>query len=191
MYDLAVAHVVWPVPSRFRTCSVSEWSVRGRVDYPEEWEQIKEWLTNFPRYLKLGQGMVLTGPAGTGKTMLASASLNYLYGHGFSVAYVRDGDLMHLLSPRYPSETETELLAYLQRSACVVVDDLGRTRAAPEEIEPFLRYRMDEGKPTLITMNNEVALSATLYSFLHEFVYVTLAGEDRRIHPLERADGEW
>jgi hypothetical protein len=106
------------------------------------------------------------------------------------VVFVRDGELTRLMHKLYPSDEDEELLAYLQRAACVVVDDLGRTAGTPSEIEPFLRYRFDEGKPTIVTVNDTVVLPATLHSFLHEFIFITFAGEDRRIHPLV-PDARW
>jgi DNA replication protein DnaC len=170
----------------------------GARDYPEEWHIAKGWVAGFRRYLidstdtaLRGHGLALVGETGTGKTMLAASMLNYLHDKGFSTAFVRDGDLARMLRVRYPTEEDLDTLSYLQRAACVVLDDLGRTPEAPEIIEPFLRYRMDEAKPTIITMNVSVPISATLESFLHEFTYITLVGIDRRVSPLEPDHGRW
>lgn len=138
-----------------------------------------------------GHGLVLAGETGVGKTMLASSFLNYLQTKGFSVAFVRDRDLLRLLGANFPSEEDQDLLGYLQRVACLVVDDLGRTTGAVEAVEPFLRYRMDEAKPTIVTMNTTVALTATLESLLHEYTFVTMVGPDRRKSPLEPDHARW
>jgi len=198
VYDLTHAHEVWPAPARFGTCTPATWARQGAADYPTEWAQAKTWLAAFRRYLidspdtqLRGHGLTLVGETGTGKTMLAASMLNYLNAKGFSVAFVRDGDLAKLLAVRFPTDEDTDLLAYLQRAACVVVDDLGRVAQSPETIEPFLRYRMDEAKPTIVTMNTMVPLSATLESFLHEHTYITFAGADRRKSPLEPHHGRW
>jgi hypothetical protein len=71
----------------------------------------------------------------------------------------------------------------------VVVDDALRGGGRSERVEPFLRYRMDEGKPTVVTMNNEVAPSRVLYSFFHEFTTVRFEGQD--VRKLRRIDGGW
>ena len=198
LYDLAHAHEVWPVPARFGTCTPADWARRGKVEYPEQWLTAKGWLAGFRRYLDdspyplvIGHGLVIVGPTGTGKTMLATSFLNYLRGKGFSTAFVRDFDLCKLLIQRYPDDEDEALLAMLQRAACIVVDDLGRTQGSVEVVEPFLRYRMDEAKPTIVTMNSNITLTATLESFVHEHTYIALAGVDRRVSPLEPDHARW
>jgi hypothetical protein len=196
--DLMQAHRVWPVPARFGTLQPTDWAKGGKRDHPEAWAQARAWLLSFRRYLMAspdtqlrGHGLVLVGETGVGKTMLAATFLNYLQGKGFSVAFVRDGDLMRLLQQQFPNDVDQELLSILQRAACCVLDDLGRTGGSTEVIEPFLRYRMDEAKPTIVTMNNAVPLSATLESLLHEFDYVNMTGVDRRKSPLEVHGARW
>jgi DNA replication protein DnaC len=198
VYDLAQAHAVWPVPSRFRTCTPRQWAKQGEADYPEQWTLARYWLSQFRRYLidspdpaLCGHGLALVGETGVGKTMLACSFLNYLHNKGFSVAFVRDGELARILRVRYPTEEEEDLLGVLQRCACLVLDDMGRMIENIEIIEPFLRYRMDEAKPTIVTMNSAVALTATLGSLLHEFTYVVFEGTDRRVSPLEPGHAGW
>jgi DNA replication protein DnaC len=163
-----------------------------------EWIAVRGWLSQFRRFLAdspwphlRGHGLVLVGETGVGKTMLACSLLNYLRGKGFSTAFVRDGELMRLLNTRFLDTDDEDALACLQRPACIVIDDVGRTAGAVETLEPFLRYRMDEAKPTIVTMNSAVALTATLESLLHEFTFVPFAGPDRRISPLEPDHGRW
>lgn len=198
MYDLAHAHEVWPIPSRFRTCTPAQWAAKGKVEHDLEWTVAKGWLSQFPRFLETspfshlhGHGLALVGETGVGKTMLACSFLNYLRGKGFSTAFVRDGDLYQLLMVRYPDDEQTDLLGYLQRSACVVIDDLGYHDRSVETVEPFLRYRMDEAKPTIVTMNTTVALTARMESLLHEFTYVVFTGTDLRKSPLEPDHARW
>jgi len=188
MIDTSQAHEIWPVPARFSKVLPRQWaSPRGGRDYPEEWAVVKTWLRFFPRYLRdaidpaeMGKGLLLIGEAGVGKTMLASSVLNFLRGHGHSVAFARDGDLHSLLTRTYLDTEDEERLLLLRRSACVVVDDMLRGGGRSEELEPFLRYRQDEGKPTVITMNDQVTLSPVLASFLHEYTRVSFKGEDVR-----------
>jgi hypothetical protein len=89
------------------------------------------------------------------------------------------------------SDEESERFWLLERCACVVMDDALRQGGTSELLEPFLRYRHDEGKPTIITMNDQVSVSAVLASFLHAFTNVLFAGEDRRIHPLGVDGARW
>jgi len=196
--DTSLACIEWPVPARFAGVLPRHWAEHGREDYPEQWTEVVDWLASFRKYLvgspfheQIGHGLVLTGPAGTGKTMLACAVLNYLHDKGFSVAYVRDGDFAALARRPFLDDNEAERFWLLERSACVVVDDALRQGTTSALLEPFLRYRHDEGKPTVLTMNDQVSASAVMTSFLHDFTNVHFAGEDRRVHPLGVDGARW
>lgn len=196
--DTAFASEVWPIPARFARIEPRQWAVRGAKDYPAEWEIAKSWLAKFRSYLVgspfpelIGQGLLLTGPAGTGKTMLASSFITYLRGKQFSTAFIRDRDLYSLLDMRYPSDDVMDRLWLVERCACLVIDDALRMGGKSELLEQFLRYRQDEGKPTIVTMNNQVAVSEVLGSFLHSYTAINLAGEDRRVNPIEVRGARW
>ena len=139
----------------------------------------------------IGQGLLLTGPAGTGKTMLAASFLTFLRVKQFSTAFIRDKDLHVLLDTRYPSDDEMDRLWLVERCACLVVDDALRMGGKSELLEPFLRYRQDEGKPTIVTMNNQVNASPVFDSFLHSYTAINLSGEDRRVNPIEVRGARW
>jgi DNA replication protein DnaC len=196
--DTAFASEVWPIPARFAHTEPRDWAVRGAEDYPAEWEVAKSWLAKFRSYLVgspfpelIGQGLLLTGPAGTGKTMLAASFLTYLRTKQFSTAFIRDADLHKLLDDRYPSDDVMDRLWLVERCACLVVDDALRMGGKSELLEPFLRYRQDEGKPTIVTMNNTVTVSEVLNSFLHSYTAIDLVGDDRRVNPIEVRGARW
>lgn len=196
--DTAFASEVWPIPARFARIEPKHWAERGAKDYPEQWEMAKSWLAKFRSYLVgspipelIGQGLLLAGPAGTGKTMLASSFLTYLRTKQFSVGFIRDRDLHALLDSRFPSDDIMDRLWLVERCACLVVDDALRMGGRSELLEPFLRYRQDEGKPTIVTMNNQVAVSEVLASFLHSYTAINLEGEDRRVNPIEVRGARW
>lgn len=188
MYDLALSHHIFPVPARFRDCSPKRWALDGAKRHPVAWPIARQWLARFPSYLtdsprteQIGRGLLLIGETGTGKTMLAASLINYLQARrGFSVAFVRDDTLNRLLATKYPSDEQADDLEVLRRVACLVVDDALRMGGEPILLEPFLRGRMDDGKPTIVTLNNNVSLSPIFASLMHEYARAGLDGEDMR-----------
>jgi hypothetical protein len=183
---------LFPLPGMYRSVTLKEVQPVLERNDPVAWQTAMDWLADFPVYLqpshqRTGQGLVLSGPAGRGKSMLAAAIVNRLLeiGRRHSAGWVGDTELDTLLrdfrARRFRSDDEDEIMDRLQRVAhCVVVDDALHFGGTDEYVEPFLRQRSDNGRPTIVTINNGINMSASLTSFLRPWPLADFGGPDLR-----------
>jgi DNA replication protein DnaC len=143
-------------------------------------EIVGKYLGDLKGNRRAAKGLAFTGPAGVGKTMLASIVLNKAYDDDYRIesatvsGYIdlllRLGRLETLIKhEEYDDDTATELIradhhvreiqGLSKRSAdWVLFDDLGREHESQSgwtqvRIHDAVRYRYDRGYPTLITSN--------------------------------------
>jgi len=189
--DLTMMKDHYPVPAGFKRTRTDDLRSVHEANDKEAWTTAMDWLADFSQYvgaraepLRRGSSLVLVGPPGTGKTMLASAMLNHIT-HTLSktTAYINDGKLDRFLrDARYSRlDDEDEFFMFgLENVACVVVDDALRLGGTAEILEPFLRTRGELGKPTILTINVAVPLSETMRSFLSTWTWAVFTGPDQR-----------
>lgn len=108
-----------------------------------------------------GQGLLLTGNVGSGKTFLASAIANYVLGKGRQVVFTVVPDLLDEIKATYdrfspPDVDELKILEHARTAELLILDDLGvhnYTDWTVNKIYSILNYRANHQKPLIITTN--------------------------------------
>jgi hypothetical protein len=182
---------LFPIPIRYQDVTYADVLPTLKANDPEAMTAALDWVTRFPEYLKgrtAGGGVIFYGPPGAGKSMLAAAMLNRIVELSNGGAWISDDSLDVMLKDfrarRFRTEDEEDLMDRLVRVAhCVVVDDALHWGGSDEYLQPFLRARSDNGRPTILTINNEVVLSDSMASYLSNWTTVTFSGRDLRRYP--------
>lgn len=152
---------------------------------------IKEYIDNFDNYLHAGIGLVLTGNAGSGKTMVAALMLKKLMGRNrdFTGRMIAITDLINRYTDRWDSsDGNAGRIAFSQdilRTTLLVVDDVarewrstsktdaGRRSLGEATLEDVFRHRAQACLPTVITTNQDIDALTQVYgphvnNVLHE-----------------------
>ena len=83
------------IPKRYKALGLQHFDDEFRQANSAAWQLLLDFLDNFPeKYLGQGRGLFLTGPLGTGKTMMACALARELCWEGYSVYYTRLNELL-------------------------------------------------------------------------------------------------
>jgi DNA replication protein DnaC len=113
-------------------------------------------------FISSGFGIVAYGGFGTGKTMLLVLLLKDLIrDFGYDAYYTTFGDLMSMFTDGWHDRSAREdYRMRISRSRILMIDDVGRgfvdNRIASAEMDNILRSRVQQSRPTFITMNLEL-----------------------------------
>lgn len=110
---------------------------------------------HFVEFQKNGQGLLLWGDVGTGKTFLAGCIANALMERNIPVLMTSFPKLLNALGGIYSGE-RNEYLQSLNRYQLLIIDDLGVERDTPYVLETVylvIDERYKSGKPFIITTN--------------------------------------
>jgi len=179
------------IPERFRFCSLETFDPGRSGSSRVALEAARAYVDAWPAQVKTGAGMVLSGPAGTGKTHLSVGILRGLAG-----AWSAFVDAKLLLSSLRAGMDGQETdgawcLQAAKRRRLLVLDDLAADDAKPSEwvvdtLGDVIRTRYNRKLPTIITTNRkqdtlERYLGSPLSSRIHEMcLWVLLVSKDAR-----------
>jgi len=137
-----------------------------------------------------GDGLLITGTAGTGKTHLAAAILRWRIEHGEWATFRRLAEFYQALRESYRLNTsEADVLRPYIEGKFVVLDDLGGGALRDFERRAVLEVldrQLNQCKPTVVTTNWSLAeiaerMDDRIASRLASFTCIELAGLDRRL----------
>lgn len=117
---------------------------------------VKDYLLNRQENIKSGNGIILYGPTGCGKTHLACAILNCVLEDCWRAAYWCVPQMLEMLMPGGDEAEQQMILDKALLSRVLLLDDLGAEKSSEwtrKELTIILDSRWRENRPTIITTN--------------------------------------
>lgn len=159
---------------------------------PSQLEQLKELF-----WLDAHGNVVLAGPPGLGKTMIAMGLGLHAIDEGYTVAFEKMDSLIKVLDTAGSDRKAGFRLRYLQKAQLVIVDEIGYTPITPVQANRFFSFVSDAYEKTSIIfttnkeitrwaelMNDQTLTTAMLDRILHHARCYSLRGESYRLkHP--------
>lgn len=135
-------------------------SYRAETDQQKKYlENCEQYAHDFPQHLKSGDGLMLLGNPGTGKTHLAVATLNYvIQHHGEAGLYTTAARMFRRIKDTYKSseETESQAIDAFASPALLVLDEVGVSFGSDSELNylfDIMNERYEQCLPTIIVSN--------------------------------------
>lgn len=116
-------------------------------------DKLHRYVDNFHRFVEKGQGLLLYGSVGTGKTFAACEVANGVLDRGYSVLVT---DFRRILNDLQSTYDKQDYVDNLNRYKLLVIDDLGverETEYAKEQVYAVIDARSRSGLPLVVTTN--------------------------------------
>lgn len=147
------------IERRRRTCfsetNMAKWTFENDDrQNPKLSEAMERYADQFKEFRRSGQGLLLSGGCGTGKTFFAACIANRLIDNGYRVLVTNFARLSNQLQGMF--EGKQEYIDDLNRYDLLVLDDLGAERKSEymqEMVFNIIDSRYRSGLPMIITTN--------------------------------------
>lgn len=142
---------------RFGECTIDNWIMRPGTE--KAYEMVRKYIEAWPEQLHTGEGLVLFGPPGNGKSHLAAACINAVITRGYPAVFQSVTQLMYRINATYrgnEKESESEIINSLIEADLVVLDDIGAekwTEKVEERLYSIIDGRYWWKRPIIITGN--------------------------------------
>lgn len=133
----------------------------------------KRYVEHFSEMVQTGQGLLLWGNVGTGKTFLAGCIANALLEQKIPVLMTSFPKILNALGGLYSSERNA-YLASLNRYTLLVIDDMGIERESQytlETVYTVIDERYKSKKPFIITTNLQLDVFKNPQDVEHARIY--------------------
>lgn len=117
-------------------------------------DAMMNYAKQFSEFKKDGQGLLLSGTVGTGKTYFAACIANYLIDHGYKVLMKNFSQLINKIQGTF--DGKQDIIDDLNRYPLLILDDLGAERKSEymqEMVFNIIDSRYRSGLPFIITTN--------------------------------------
>lgn len=139
----------------FRDVPAALWTFKSAGTMTPQLEKVKRYAEHWDEFRKDGQGLLLFGNVGTGKSYAAGCVANALINEMHTVRYTTISDAVNRMQGKFGADRE-EYLQTLLRPDLLILDDLGAERSTSygkEQVFTVIDKRVLSGKPMIVTTN--------------------------------------
>lgn len=146
------------IPPRLREATLKNYQSESKAQ-KDAHKLVCDYAKGLDAHLKTGDGLIMMGNMGTGKTHLAVGLIRYVTrALAVPAKYTTAPALFSRIRASYTSRTETEadILATLIEAPLLVLDEIGVGKGSDNELNvtySLLGQRYDECRPTIIITN--------------------------------------